>query len=401
VAAPGEIVIAEVMYDLAGSGGEPEGEWVTLYNRSDRVITLRGWSLRDARATSSLPEIVLPPRGFALIAASPAVREQFGSFDGVWVELDGRIGNGLGNTGDELHLLDASGQTIDALSWGDNTNVFAPAVKRVKPGETLRRRLPQDTDSAADWEPLPPGADARNASRAPGIEPLSGAPPQIEIGTRDAVTHAAVALTHGRLMLSEVAPRAGWIELYNPRPEPVDLHGWRIVIGESRSVALESSILDGHGFWVVDLLPEALPNGATIQLLRPDGSVADLTIVPAVTQGASWSRYPAHGGGWQAGTPPTRGTFNQPAPATPTPTWTPAPPPPPADASLPATVAEAAMPTESAPDRRLIAAIIALALCGGVGLGALRHAPPSADASQRARCTAAAGQAEAQQEEVR
>jgi hypothetical protein len=66
--------------------------------------------------------------------------------------LGGRIGNGLGNDGDVLDLLDPSGSILDAVSWGDDITAFDPPVDDVPEGHSIERRTPgADSDRAADF----------------------------------------------------------------------------------------------------------------------------------------------------------------------------------------------------------------------------------------------------------
>ena len=65
---------------------------------------------------------------------------------------DGKIGNGLGNSGDRLVLRDAAGRLVDAVSYGDDTTALSPAIPLVAAGHSLERSPPgHDTDAAGDF----------------------------------------------------------------------------------------------------------------------------------------------------------------------------------------------------------------------------------------------------------
>lgn len=66
----GEILITEIQYDPAAG----EGEWVELWNRSDREIDLAGWSLSDAtgRATRIAAPALFEAGGCRLVAEDSA-----------------------------------------------------------------------------------------------------------------------------------------------------------------------------------------------------------------------------------------------------------------------------------------------------------------------------------------
>lgn len=92
---------------------------------------------------------------------------------------------------------------------------------------------------------------------------------------------------------------------------------------------MPAEIVAAHGFLVLSPATVQLPAAGTVELHQPDGQLADLATYAALRPDRSLSRYPVHGGAWQADTPLTPNDWNQPAAATPTaspsPTATPAP----------------------------------------------------------------------------
>ncbi|MEX2373264.1 MAG: lamin tail domain-containing protein, partial [Dehalococcoidia bacterium] len=119
--------ITEVMPDPPQPGRDADYEWVEITNLGSAEVTLEGMTLRDPQASTPLPAVLLRS-GEALVAAG-ALAEV-----GTGVRLGGPIGNGLGNTGDTLYLVDAVGTVIDALAYGDAGGADAPG-----PGEALHR----------------------------------------------------------------------------------------------------------------------------------------------------------------------------------------------------------------------------------------------------------------------
>ena len=143
----GDILINEVQYDPPQSGHEEHRfEWVELYNPTNNVIEIQGWSLTDNVESDLVPSLTLPQGGFAVIAASEGFHANFPDFEGAVVFVqDGRIGNGLNNDGDCLILKDSSGDVIDAISYGDDSSsgthhpgvAEGRSVERSPPGEGL------------------------------------------------------------------------------------------------------------------------------------------------------------------------------------------------------------------------------------------------------------------------
>lgn len=169
----GVVLISEVLYDPDSPGEDAASEWVELFNPGDSAIDLAGWTLADNRSVDTLTSLVVPARGFAIVAASDAFRSAYPAYTGP-LALVGRIGNGLGNDGDRLTLARPDGTPSDALSWGEDASAFDPAVADVPAGHSIERRAPDhDTNAAADFvdndapspgRPLP--AEVISASRA-------------------------------------------------------------------------------------------------------------------------------------------------------------------------------------------------------------------------------------------
>ena len=151
---PGAVLIYEIAYDALAGGNDAAYEWFELHNRTHEPVSLNGWTIADNSARDTLPALMLPADGFVVIAARIAsFLEDYPDFAGVIGSIaDGRIGNGLANTGDRLLLYDPTGHLIDALSYGDDASVFNPPAPGVVAGHSLEREPgAPDTDTAADF----------------------------------------------------------------------------------------------------------------------------------------------------------------------------------------------------------------------------------------------------------
>jgi hypothetical protein len=132
------ILISEVVFRLRG--GAEFGEWVELYNPTSQAVDIGEWRLGDAvyrddyERLHAFPAgaIILP--GETLVVARRAKDYQILGYAGLpvpdfeWRESNDvpdlrrtAYGEGdfkLGNTGDEVLLLDASLQVVDVLVYG-------------------------------------------------------------------------------------------------------------------------------------------------------------------------------------------------------------------------------------------------------------------------------------------
>ncbi len=173
----GNIVINEILYDADSDAPDGEAEWVELYNASETSIDIGGWSLRDGASSDVVQQLVVPAHGFAIIGASTAFLDAYPKVDAPIAIIGGRIGNALGNNGDRLYLIDGAGMVVDAVSWGDDTSVFAPAIDDVPSGHSLERRFTGvDSNDPGDF------VDNERPSPGAGFESTRGKPKPVESG---------------------------------------------------------------------------------------------------------------------------------------------------------------------------------------------------------------------------
>lgn len=111
-----DVVFNEILSDPTPVFDLPEQEFIELYNTSDKVISLKDWSLINSGNVKTLPEYILLPKHYVLLASSTAVNElsAFGDVIGIsgWTALN--------NGGDDLQLLNNELQIIDELNYSIN-----------------------------------------------------------------------------------------------------------------------------------------------------------------------------------------------------------------------------------------------------------------------------------------
>lgn len=255
------LLISEVLYDPSGS--EPANEWIELYNPNAFALSLAGLHLGDEESQGggegmyTFPsDAVIEADGTLLIANNGAAFLAVYGFTPAYEiqESDAAIPNllratewasgswNLGNTGDEILLLNAQFGAIDALSWGDSAFAFDPPAPDVPEGASLERFPPDtDTNSAHDWraqpQPSPGGLDfstptptaTASATASPTPEPTSTFTPA------PTATATPTPTPVGYLLISEVLydslgsePASEWIELYNPGALTIDLSTYKL-----------------------------------------------------------------------------------------------------------------------------------------------------------------------------
>ncbi|MDE2967236.1 MAG: lamin tail domain-containing protein [Chloroflexota bacterium] len=283
--------ISEV-YPNAGQGrNDPLFEWFELTNSTGATIELDGWSVADNTSSDPLDGVTIGPNTSIVIAASAEANPRV-----VVAISDGRIGNGLANSGDQLRLIDPAGRVVSAISWGDDNS--HNTVRASGPDESIHRAAPADPPVVARpsagtltlfSSPAPPA----NQSESSGTQAASTATAQ---GATDAAeteppSAAAVAESVPTLRITEILPaplagQAEWVEIHNPTDQPIDLSGWTIGDAERRT-ELAGTIGPGSRFvistreldaktvgLIVDRIGNGLNNDAdTVSVFAPDGTL--------------------------------------------------------------------------------------------------------------------------------
>lgn len=107
-----DIIITEIMADPSPPKELPEEEYLELYNRSGKNISLKGWKLALGARSSILPESVLSANSYLIVCNknSSAALSQFGSV----MEL---TSFSLSNDGAVVSLFNPAGQLIHSVSY--------------------------------------------------------------------------------------------------------------------------------------------------------------------------------------------------------------------------------------------------------------------------------------------
>jgi hypothetical protein len=212
------VVINELLSDPAG---DPDEEWVELYNGGSTSIDISSWAIRAGTSsfggTSTLPEGTVIAPGQFLVVAKASIPEAD------VVAPDFTLGN-AGSSADGVQIQDCNGTPVDTViygtpnsdAWVDDTGAVATSLAPVATNGASLARVADgvDTDaSAADFgvAALPtPGTS--NTAAAPNCGgPGSG-------------------LKINEFLFDPDGADAGyeWVEIYGAGGAAVDVSGWRI-----------------------------------------------------------------------------------------------------------------------------------------------------------------------------
>jgi hypothetical protein len=136
---------AQVAYDTPGNDNVEE--WIELFNPGTAPVALGGWQIRDnGAAPYTIPAGTSIGAGAYLIFARDAAG--FRALTGKTPNVAG-LTTALGNGGDRLTLVAASGATVDFVAWEGGFAGWSSVVATV--GRVILRVNNVDTDGPADW----------------------------------------------------------------------------------------------------------------------------------------------------------------------------------------------------------------------------------------------------------
>ncbi|MBC7249182.1 MAG: lamin tail domain-containing protein [Anaerolineae bacterium] len=140
-----KIVINEIMQNPA-KVADDVGEWFELYNADDVAVDINGWTIRDNDTDSHVINnggpLLIPAGGYLVLARNgdPATN---GGLLADYVYSDFNLANG----GDEVVLLDTSGQEVDRVEYDGGPNFPDPT------GASMALLDPElDNSDGANWE---------------------------------------------------------------------------------------------------------------------------------------------------------------------------------------------------------------------------------------------------------
>ncbi len=234
-----------MLADPVEPGVDRAYEWVELVNTASVAVSTAGWAIGDGSSVDALPGVEVPPGGYVVVAAEAAVLP----VNVLFVRVpDGAIGNGLNNAGDTVRLLSPAGEVVDALSFGENREVFDSPPVAAGPGATLGARTYEAVAGAERWgatlRASPGGGNAfaavtATAATAEGRSPVAaeGAPTPAPVATTAAVRDA----TSGAARTPVALPTRFEREPGGPTP-------W-IVLGAAAGASIVLVLVTLRGAW--------------------------------------------------------------------------------------------------------------------------------------------------------
>ncbi|HBW51624.1 MAG TPA: hypothetical protein DEF47_17160 [Herpetosiphon sp.] len=298
---PTQVVLNEFLA-IPSSGSE----FVELYNPTQSTIDLSGWAVDDIEGGSS-PKILPTP---TLLAPN------------AWLVVS--LSNVLNNSGDQVRLLNPTGQIIDHYSY---TSVSAGlSWSRIPDGIGSWQAATTPTPGSANSQITPTIIPTNTATTAPSststviIQPSNTSSPQpsptnlpTSIPVPTQTPTATPNPTHIRINELMAAPSSGkeWVELYNAGDQAIDLHGWQLddAAAGANPILLEAIIQPAS--WLVISMTNVYNNSADeVRLFDPTGQLIDAFSYSTTISNRTWARIPDGTGAWAANRASSLGQSN-------------------------------------------------------------------------------------------
>ncbi len=311
--APMAVMINEVAWP--GTAASSNDEWIELFNPGPSSIDLRGWRLTDGDDVHVTLQGSIPGYGLYLLERTDDTTVLDLAADQIYT-------GALSNSGESLELVDPSGRVIDTANadgggWPAGSVASHASMERLAgdDGPGAWRTFTGCWSTGVDAAGAPVAGTPRNPNSIPCLS--ATASPTLPTVSASPTSSATPTLTPSpqptpaepqSILINEVAwggtiadSSDEWIELHNPGPDPVDLHGWRLTDEGDLHVTLQGSI-PPYGFFllertddhpVADVAADQIYTGG----LNNDGELLWL-LDPA---GAVIDSANGDGGGWPAG----------------------------------------------------------------------------------------------------
>ncbi len=276
-------VLADPPWDDSGDANRDgyshpyEDEFVELYNAGTTPVSLAGWRLGDAGALSQYFRF---PLGAVIAPGSYVVLFGGGTPTGFAVPVytdDGKIGSGLTNSGEAIHLIDTHGHEVASL-FSSAWPVAQSLARTPSDGDTL---VPHQAASRTQ-APFSPGRALEKREPEPAVALTSIVQPRTS--RRSGVLFISEILADPPLGPAGDANRDGrtdpyedeFIELYNTGPDTLSLAGWRV--GDSASLGAyfrfpPGAVIAPDSYAV--LFGGGKPAGFDVPVYTDDGKIGD------------------------------------------------------------------------------------------------------------------------------
>lgn len=263
--------------EVYSRGIDTDPDWIEIYNDGNTSIDLSGWKIYDsggqsgAKPKKEFPTgTIVASKGFAVIVVDDGTESGFG----------------LSSGGEKVWFEKPDGTLADSLEF--------PALDE----NTSYGRFPDGSTNIQVMTTVTRGA----ANTAGGS--------------------STIIIVMNEVFSRGTADNLDWVEIYNDSNIEVDLTGYKIYDSGGQAGTKPkkefpaSTIIPSKGFFVIVVDDDDASgfgissNGEQLWLEKPDGTVIDSPVVPALTETQSYGRQPDGSENWTILNTITRGSSN-------------------------------------------------------------------------------------------
>lgn len=278
--ASAQVVINEIAW--MGTSISANDEWLELFNSSDQEIDITNWILK---ADDGTPQITLSGK---ISAQGYFLLERTDDQSVLQITADQIYNGGLGNTGENLKLINSENILIDQVDcavdgWLAGDNITKQTIERTTSGLWQSSQNPEGTPKSANSNGAPTPTPTPAPTPVPSATPEPVAPENEIISSSSPTPTPAPSFQYSEnIFINEFLPyplkdEKEWVELYNSARETINLAGWQIDDEENSTSPLtipsDTEIKPGE-FLVITMTKSMFNNdGDKIRLLWPDDQI--------------------------------------------------------------------------------------------------------------------------------
>lgn len=107
-------LVGQVMINEVSPNNKKSKDWIEIFNKSDKEISLKDWTLADSRNTFVFPDVSLGPNDYLVVCENEEkFRRQFPQA----YSVIGEMGFGLNKREESLQLFSKLGASVDSISY--------------------------------------------------------------------------------------------------------------------------------------------------------------------------------------------------------------------------------------------------------------------------------------------
>lgn len=107
-------LVGQVMINEISPNNKKTKDWIEIFNRSDKEVSLKDWTLADQRNTFVFPDVTLGPNDYLVVCENEEkFRKQFPQA----YKVVGELGFGINKREERLQLFSKLGASVDSISY--------------------------------------------------------------------------------------------------------------------------------------------------------------------------------------------------------------------------------------------------------------------------------------------